>query len=259
MARKRSYLVKEVAQIAGVSVRTLHHYDELGLLVPRGRTSAGYRLYDDNDLLRLQQILIGRELGLPLEEIRRSLDDPKFDRKRALLGQREQLRQRAKQTDAMLRAVDTALALLESPRDQEGDTMDLKQIFDGFDPKQYEAEAEQRWGHTDAYQESMKRTKRYSKEDWQRCGAEQGAVYADASKALQAGKAPESLEAMDIAERHRLAIDRWFYPCSHAMHRGLADMYEQDSRFAENIDKYGPGMTPFLSAAIRANAKRYGG
>ena len=102
MARKRYYQVKELAQIAGVSVRTLHHYDEIGLLVPRGRTDAGYRLYDDDDLLRLQQILIGRELGLALEQIRGSLDDPKFDRKRALLEQRGQLAQRARQTDAMV-------------------------------------------------------------------------------------------------------------------------------------------------------------
>ena len=257
MARNRSYQVKEVAEIAGVSVRTLHHYDELGLLVPRGRTNAGYRLYDDDDLLRLQQILIGRELGLALEEIRRSLDDPKFDRKRALLTQREQLQLRAKQTDAMLRAVDAALALLDTPNNS-GDAMDRKEIFNGFDPKQYEAEAEERWGHTDAYKESKKRTQRYSKEDWQRCGAEQAGVYADAFALKQDGKAPESAEAMDVAERHRLAIDRWFYPCGYAMHVGLADMYEQDGRFAENIDKHGPGLTPFLSAAIRANAKRHG-
>ena len=255
MARKRSYQVKEVAQIAGVSVRTLHHYDEIGLLAPRGRTDAGYRLYDDDDLLRLQQILIGRELGLPLEEIRRSLDDPGFDRRTALLAQREQLQQRAKQTGAMLRAVDAALALIDAPT--EGDTMDLKPIFDGFDPSKYEKEAEQRWGDTDAYKESMKRTKRYTKEDWQRCAAEQAGVYGDALQALQAGKLPEAPEVMDIAERHRLAIDRWFYPCSHAMHAGLADMYEQDSRFAENIDKHGAGLTPFLSAAIRANTKRH--
>ena len=255
MARKRSYQVKEVARIAGVSVRALHHYDEIGLLVPRGRTAAGYRLYDDDDLLRLQQILIGRELGLPLEEIRRSLDDPRFDRKQALLSQREQLQQKAKQTDAMLRAVDAALALLDAPT--EGDTMDLKQIFDGFDPSKYEEETKQRWGDTDAYKESMKRTKGYSKEDWQRCAVEQAAVYGDAFKALQAGKSAEDPEVMDIAERHRLAIDRWFYPCNHRMHCGLADMYEQDSRFAENIDKYGAGLTPFLAAAIRANAKRH--
>jgi DNA-binding transcriptional MerR regulator len=255
MARKRSYQVKEVAQIAGVSVRALHHYDEIGLLVPRGRTDSGYRLYDDDDLLRLQQILIGRELGLPLEEIRRSLDDPRFDRKQALLSQREQLQQKAKQTDAMLRAVDAALALLDAP--PEGDTMDPKQMFNGFDPAKYEEETKRRWGDTDAYKESMKRTKRYTKEDWQRCSEEQVGVYGDAFKALQAGKSPEDVEAMDIAERHRLVIDRWFYPCSYVMHCGLADMYEQDSRFAENIDKHGAALTPFLSAAIRANAKRH--
>ena len=259
MARKRSYQVKEVARIAGVSVRTLHHYDEIGLLVPRGRTDAGYRLYDDQDLLRLQQILVGRELGLALEEIRRSLDDPKFDRKRELLGQREQLAQRARQTDAMLRAVDAALALLDTPAgDKQGDTMDIKRIFDGFDPKRYETEAEQCWGNHDAYKESMSRSRRYDKEDWLRCAAEQSKVYTDAFKLKEAGKAPDVPEAMDVAERHRLAIDRWFYPCSYPMHAGLADMYEQDGRFAENIDKHGAGLTPFLSAAIRANAKRHG-
>lgn len=136
--------------------------------------------------------------------------------------------------------------------------MDVKQIFNGFDPGKYEAEAKERWGDTDAYKESMKRTKGYSKEDWQRCAVEQAAIYGDAFAALEAGKSPEDAEVMDIAERHRLTIDRWFYPCAYAMHAGLADMYEQDSRFAENIDKYGAGLTPFLSAAIRANAKRHG-
>src|SRR5690242_1096266 len=102
MARKRLYQVKEVASLSGVSVRALHHYDELGLLVPRERTDAGYRLYDDQDLLRLQQILIGRELGLSLEAIRRSLDEPGFDRKGALLSQRAELEKRAEQTQAML-------------------------------------------------------------------------------------------------------------------------------------------------------------
>ena len=99
--------------MAGVSVRTLHHYDSIGLLVPRIRTDAGYRLYTDADLLRLQQILIGRELGLSLEEIRRSLDDPGFDRRIALIDQRARLRERVQQTEAMIRAIDAALAALD--------------------------------------------------------------------------------------------------------------------------------------------------
>ena len=99
--------------MAGVSVRTLHHYDAIGLLVPRIRTDARYRLYTDADLLRLQQILIGRELGLSLEEIGRSLDDPGFDRRIALIDQRERLRERVQQTEAMIRAIDVALAALD--------------------------------------------------------------------------------------------------------------------------------------------------
>jgi len=91
MKQGRTYQVSEVARIAGVSVRALHHYDAIGLLVPSGRTEAGYRLYDDEDLLRLQQILIGRELGMPLEEIKRSLDDPNFDRRAALEKQRREI------------------------------------------------------------------------------------------------------------------------------------------------------------------------
>jgi DNA-binding transcriptional MerR regulator len=260
MARKRTYLVSEVSELAGVSVRTLHHYDDVGLLVPRGRTEAGYRLYDDDDLLRLQQILLGRELGLSLEEIRHSLDDPSFDRRRALLAQRAELQARAHETDTMLRAIDAALEHLD--RDgaalPEGHSMDFRQIFDGFDPAKYEVEAEQRWGDTEAFAESKKRTQRYTKEDWQRLAAEQAAIYGDAFQALTAGKSPADPEVMAVAERHRQTIDRWFYPCSHAMHRALSAMYEQDHRFSENIDKYGAGLTPFLAAAIRENAKSHG-
>ncbi len=116
MGRSRTYQVKDAARLAGVSIRTLHHYDSIGLLVPSARTGAGYRLYTDDDLLRLQQILIGRALGLSLEEIRRSLDDPKFDRKTALLDQKKRLRERARETEAMIRAIDVALAALDGSR-----------------------------------------------------------------------------------------------------------------------------------------------
>ena len=105
MQSRRHYQVKEVAEQSGVSIRALHHYDAIDLLVPSLRTAAGYRLYTEDDLLRLQQILIGRELGLSLEEIRRSLDDPSFDRRRALLEQRTALMRRAEHTSEMLSAM----------------------------------------------------------------------------------------------------------------------------------------------------------
>jgi DNA-binding transcriptional MerR regulator len=253
VTRLRTYQVKDVARLTGVSVRTLHHYDSIGLLVPGGRTTAGYRLYTDADLLRLQQILIGRELGLPLEEIQRSLDDPHFDRKAALLDQRQRLRDRARQADAMIRAIDAALATLDGSVTGETAMADL---FDGFDPSRYEEEARQRWGGTEAFAETERRTKQYTRDDWQAIKAEQGEVYKTAFAALKAGKAASSDEAMNIAERHRLSIDRWFYPCSHRMHQGLASMYESDDRFRQSIDTYGEGLTTYLADAIRANAGR---
>jgi DNA-binding transcriptional MerR regulator len=165
MPTRRTYQVKEVADLTGLTVRALHHYDSIGLLVPTARSAAGYRLYDDEDLLRLQQILIGRELGLPLEAIRRSLDDPQFDRRAALRAQRAELAVRAERAADMIRAIDAALTAIE---EKDMSTVDFKKIFDGFDPKQHEAEAKQRWGDTDAYKVSMQRTKGYTAADWQR-------------------------------------------------------------------------------------------
>jgi DNA-binding transcriptional MerR regulator len=251
----RTYQVKDVARLTGVSVRTLHHYDAIGLLVPRNRTNAGYRLYTDADLLRLQQILISRELGLSLEEIRRSLDDPRFDRKASLLEQRKQLHDRARQAESMVRAIDLALAALDGS-DGKG-VVNMGDLFEGFNPSQYDEEVRQKWGASDAFLESTKRTGGYTAEDWKALKAEQAAICDEASSAMKAGKSASDEAVMDIAERHRLSIDRWFYPCSHKMHRGLASMYESDDRFRQNIDKHGEGLTPFLADAIRANAARH--
>jgi MerR family transcriptional regulator, thiopeptide resistance regulator len=258
MAKKRTFQVKEVSRMAGISVRALHHYDEIGLLVPSGRTAAGYRLYSEDDLLRLQHILVGRELGMPLEEIKRSLDDPSFDRRAALEKQREALAARAERTAAMLRAVDVALAAMT---DNGGKTMkemskeEITELFDGFDPSPYEDEVVERWGQTDAYKESARRASQYTKADWERYKAESHAIMSAAAELFGTGAPADGAEAMAVAERHRLSIDRWFYPCDAKMHAGLASMVEADARFAASIDKYGPGLTPWWSAAIRANAR----
>ena len=254
---KRTYLVKEVAALSGVTVRALHHYDELGLLTPNARTAAGYRLYSDDDLLRLQQILIGRELGLSLEAIRRSLDDPGFDRRAALIAQRAELAARAERAEDMVRAIDAALAALEEAEDREDTKVDYRKIFDGFDHTQYEDEVKQRWGNTDSYKKSKQRWDSYTEADLMRLKQEQGAIYLEAFAALQAGVAPDDPRAMDVAERHRLSFDRWFYPCSHKMHASIADMWEADTRYATSIDKHGgEGLAKYLGAAMRANAAR---
>ena len=253
MTVPRTYRVADVARLSGVSIRALHHYDAIGLLVPAGRTEAGYRLHTDADLLRLQQLLIQRELGFSLEAIKRWLDDPRFDQRAALVEQRGRLEEKARALDAMLRAVDAALAVVG--RDPHGGIMDMKEIFGGFDPSVYEAEVEERWGGA-ALDESNRRVKTYTAEDSKRWRVENAAIYGDAAAAMRRGIDPVSPEAMQIAERHRLSIDQWFYPCSKAIHAGLADMYEADDRFRATIDAAGEGLTTFLAAAIRANARQ---
>ncbi len=250
------YKVSEVARLAHVTVRALHHYDEIGLLRPSGRSGAGYRLYSEADLLRLHRIAVGRSLGLALEEIRRTLDDPDVDPRVLLAEQRQVLVDRLNETHAKIRAIDAALRRMNPDTDPGDETMEPKDMFEGFDPKDYEDEARARWGHTDAYVESARRAKKYEPEDWARMKAEANEILRGFADAKKEGAAPEAGSAMDLAERYRLHIDQWFYPCSHAMQAGLAGMYVSDPRFAANFDKYGEGMAHFVSTAILANCKR---
>jgi MerR family transcriptional regulator, thiopeptide resistance regulator len=250
-----AWRVGEVARLAHVTVRTLHHYDEIGLLVPSGRSDAGYRRYSEDDLRRLQQILLFRELGFTLEAIQQMMDDPAFDRRKALEEQRAMLIEQQARTEAILRGVDRALAEIKG-----GQTMSADEMFEGFEEanQEYAAEAEQRWGKTDAYKESMRRTKGYTKEDWKRFKVENEAAAKRWIELKASGKAPTSPEAMDHAEGARLQIDKWFYPCPPEMHRRLADMYEADPRFTATYEKMAPGMCAYVAAAIRANSDRRG-
>jgi hypothetical protein len=130
--------------------------------------------------------------------------------------------------------------------------MKMDDLFQGFNPSQYNDEARRQWGKSEAFGESEKRTERYAPDDWKALGAEQAAIYADAYVALKAGTTPSDAAVMAIAERHRMSIDRWFYPCSHTMHRGLTSMYDGDHRFRQSIDRHGEGLASFLAEAIRA-------
>ncbi|HUP88436.1 MAG TPA: MerR family transcriptional regulator [Longimicrobiales bacterium] len=248
-----TYSVSEVSRLAHVTVRTLHHYDEIGLLVPSQRSAKGYRQYTDSDLQRLQQILIFRQLGFTLESIQRMIDEPPTDRREALLTQRELLHGHIKETEAVIRAIDTAINALEG-----GTGMDAKKMFDGFDEfdhTKYEDEARERWGHTEAYKESARRTKQYTKEDWARMKSEMESLNQRMVEVMKSGKPASDAAATAIAEQHRQHIDRWFYPCSHKMHVGLGEMYISDPRFAENYEKYAVGLAQYMRDAIIANAE----
>ena len=248
------HTVGEVANLAKVTVRTLHHYDRIGLLVPSRRAENGYRIYDYADLERLRQILLLRELGFGLDAIGQMLDAGAYDRRRALVAQRELLRERQRRTDRIIAGMDRALAAMEEEK-----PMEKTKMFEGledFDHERHEDEARERWGGTDAYRESMRRTRRYTKEDWTRIKAEAEDVIARLGALLEEGAHAASRAARELAEEHRCHIDRWFYPCSHAMHAGLADMYTADPRFMEHFEKRGEGLAAFFREAILANAAR---
>jgi len=244
------YQVKDVARLAKVTVRTLHHYDEIGLLVPSDRTDGGYRVYDDDDLLRLQQILIWRELGLPLERIRQILGEPGFDRRAALLEQRRRLLEQTTRTEAMVRSADAALDALKGDSE-----MSAKEIFDGFAPQEYKEEVKRRWGGTDAYRESARRTRSYTAQDWARTRSENENLMTRLADKSACGVAPDHESVTALAEEHRLHIDRWYYPCDQRMHAGLAEMYQADERFAAAFEKYGKGLAAYTAEAIRCNAR----
>ena len=246
------YSVGRVANLSGVTIRTLHHYDEIGLLSPGGRSDAGYRVYEDADLERLQRILFYRELGFTLKEIATIIDDPNTDSMGHLRRQRGLLVERIERLSAMVDAIDYEM---------EAKTMDINltpeerfEVFGDFRPEDHAEEAERRWGETEAYKESNRRVSQYTKEDWLQLKAEAEEVQNRLAAAFEAGLAPDSEEAMAAAEAHRQHISRWFYECTYEIHRGLTDMYASDERFRSNYDTQTPGLASYIRAAAHANA-----
>lgn len=251
--------VGEVADLAGVTVRTLHHYDETGLLSPSARTDAGYRLYGPDDVTRLQQVLYYRELGFGLDAIAELLDDPASDPVAHLVEQRRLLTERIDHLEQMVAHID--LNLEARTMDIELSADEMLEVFGEAYAADHDAlqdEARQRWGDSEAWAQSRRRTSRYTKQDWQQAMADQQAAADRLVAAMEAGLPADSPEAMDAAEAHRQQITRWFYDCSHAIHRGLADMYVQDPRFTQTYEDMAPGLAAYVHEAIHANADRAG-
>jgi DNA-binding transcriptional MerR regulator len=255
MNAPRELNIGAVAQRAGVTVRTLHHYDEVGLLKPSGRTEAGYRRYSPSDLERLQGILVYRELGFRLDEIHQLMADD-ADPVAHLRRQHALLLERRGRLDETVSAIE---AILEAKRMGVSLTPEEQfELFGGFNADEHAADAEARWGTSDAFRESARRTARYSKEDWQRIMGDAQSVVLRVVEAMNAGKPTDSIEAMDAAEAHRQQITSAFYECSYPIHVGLADGYVADPRFTATYEKIAPGLAQYLSEAIKANAARHG-
>ncbi|MBY6539125.1 MerR family transcriptional regulator [Rhodococcus sp. BP-349] len=248
--------VGQVATLADVSVRTLHHYDAVGLVVPGGRSPAGYRTYSARDVERLYSVLTYRELGFPLTEIKEILDDPAADALEHLRRQRALLDQRIAHLTAMANAVDTVIE-----RKTMGTNLtpaEQREIWgDDWAGERYEDEARERWGDTDAWAQSTERTAALSADDWRAIKADTEHLEADLAAAMLGGVEPGSDEANVLAERHRASIDR-FYDCDHAMHVCVAGMYTADERFRAHYDRRAAGLAEWIVAVVGANAREHG-
>jgi DNA-binding transcriptional MerR regulator len=251
------YSVGQVASLAGVSVRTLHHYDEVGLVRPRARTAGGYRLYDDRDLARLRDVLAYRELGFSLDRVRTLLDDPRADPAAHLRAQHRLVRERITRLERVLGHLERLMEAEQMGIDLTPEEQ-LEVFGEDWPGEEYAAEAEQRWGDTEAWRQSRQRTSRMSKDDWLAVRAESEALEAELAAAMTGGVAPTDDRALDLAERHRRGIER-FYDVSYEMHRGLALMYLADPRFTSHYDDRAPGLAQWLHDAVVANAERHGG
>ncbi|GGF34177.1 MerR family transcriptional regulator [Halobacillus andaensis] len=243
------YKVKEVADLAGISVRTLHHYDQIGLLSPK-KADNGYRYYSDNDFIRLQQILFFKELDFSLQRIKEILQDPAFDEKQALKQHKTILLEKKERLDKIIQSIDQSIRTFEG-----GKEMAHKDRFEPFDmknikehQKKYAIEAEQRWGDTDAYQESARRTSSYTEEDWKKIHEESEEI--DGQLVNLMDRSPADAEVQKWIEAKRQHITDHFYECNIEIFRGLADMYINDPRFTKNMNKKKQGYADFLNKAM---------
>lgn len=249
---EQTFTVGQVARLAGVTVRTLHHYDEIGLLPPGGRAANGYRTYTTVDVSRLQRILSWRELGFDLEQVAALVatdggPDAALDqlrRQHALLVARiDRLQAVAATVHKTLEA--HAMGINLTP-------VEMLEVFGGDDPTEHAVEAEERWGTTDSYAESTLRTSSYTKDDWLRIKAEMAQVEAEFTAAMSAGRPADSPEAAAAATAHRDHLSEWYYEVSPEAHRGLADMYIADPRFAKHYEDISPGLAQYVRDAVVA-------
>jgi DNA-binding transcriptional MerR regulator len=246
--RLKARTVRQLARLAGVSVRTLHHYDQIKLLKPSARTEAGYRLYGEADLLRLQQILFFKELDFSLAEIQTILDRPGFDQVEALRMHRRMLGERAERLARLLRTVDRTIAKLTGE-----DTMPVtdEELYEGFSPEEreqllgYEAEARERWGEMAA--ESQRRVRQMSKAQWRAIRQEGDAITRRMAELM--GRPVSDAEVQAAMARQHAWIEN-FYPCPAEIFRGLGQGYVDDPRFTAAYDKYRPGLAVFMRDAM---------
>lgn len=236
--------IKQAAQWSGVTVRTLHYYDQIGLLKPQLVGENGYRYYSKENLQTLQQILFFRELQFPLKEIIKIIHQPDFDRQAAMLEHRKLLILQKERLERLIQLTEEGW---------KGETQMNFQPFDERKMEEYKKEAKERWGKTTAWQQSQKREKERGKEEADRMQQQMEEIFARAAQLRETD--PASLPAQQLVVEWKAHITQYHYDCTNEILAGLAQIYRYDERFAENLDRYGKGTACFLADAIELYCK----
>jgi DNA-binding transcriptional MerR regulator len=242
--------VKEVADLVGISVRTLHYYDEIGLLTPEETTESGYRLYSDENLETLQQILFFKELGFPLKKIKEIINSPSFDRHEALVLQRKMLLEKRKRLDKMIATIEKTIQHMKGEIQ-----MTNKEKFEGFDfsHNPYEQEARELWGD-EAVDKANAKLGNMTKEEKEAMTKEMNSIYQKLAS-LRNGS-PESDEAQAAIKEWYDFLNNNFGNYSLEAFKGLGQMYVDDERFTKNIDQFGEGLAKFMRDAMAVFADK---
>jgi DNA-binding transcriptional MerR regulator len=236
--------INEFSKLAGVSVRTLHYYDEIGLLKPAFVDEQnGYRLYDKKSLERMQEILFYRELDFPLKSILEILSSPDYDKQKALAEQRKLLVLKKERLERIIDALDGA---------KKGKIRIMAFNNGNYETarKQYEVEAKERWGNTEVYKEHSEKTANYTKDKWQEVNDGLNGVFAKFGRCIKNGYTAESKEAQGLVMELKDYITENYYTCTNQILAGLGEMYVADERFKANIDTHAQGTAEFVSKAI---------
>ena len=238
--------IKELADLPGVSVRTLHYYDEIGLLVPaRVDKFTGYRYYDENSLLRMQEILFYRELDFSLKSIGEILSSPNYDKSKALSEQKNLLILKKERLERLISAIDGAV---------KGET--IMKAFDNSEFEKNKAEAKEKWGTIPAYKEYEKKTKDYSAQQWNNLAEGMDCIMAEFALCMKNEETPDSARAQKLVKALQNFITENCYLCTNEILAGLGQMYVADERFRNNIDKHADGTAEFISEAVAVYCNR---
>jgi len=244
------YTVKEISELAGVTSRTVRYYDEIGLLNPAEIGDNGYRYYDQDSLMKLQQIMFFRELEIPLNDIHLIMSQPDFNLSGALDEHRLSLEKKAKRLNKLITTIDHTLATIRGDR-----MMTAEEYFEGFDETRYEEETRQRWGSTPQYAESQRKWASYSTEQKQEIKAEGGRLTVR-MVSEDPDASPDDPDVQAAVGEYFAYINKYFYTCELSFLRGLADMWVADPRFAINYERIREGGAEFVRDAVHVYCDR---